>query len=79
MLTLNAKDNADNAPSTWRVVRSGRHYHLTDKAGHVLESFDRKYKAVAARESGFYFDLWNKERRWFAGETIPGWKPYAKE
>jgi hypothetical protein len=34
--------------------------------------------AVEALTDGFAARLWEKERRWYAGESIPGWKTWAE-
>jgi hypothetical protein len=67
--------HAENPPATWRVGKCGRRWSLTDAAGAVLESFDTKRAAEAARTSGHSAELYEKERRWYAGENVPGWKP----
>lgn len=69
-------EHAANPPDTWNVVRSGNRWNLITTAGAVLDSFDRKRDAEAGRITGFAADLYAKETRWYAGETIPGWKPY---
>lgn len=72
-------EHAANPPSTWRVVRrENRGWHLTLSDDSVLETFSTKREALAAREGGFLFDLYGKESRWYAGDDIEGWKPYAE-
>mgnify|MGYP006921419761 CR=1 FL=1 len=70
------KDHDADPPSGWIVRKSGSHWHLESAKGGVIGTFTTKREAMAARESGFYFDLYNKEGRWFAGESVSGWVQY---
>jgi hypothetical protein len=73
------EEHAANPPSSWQVVKAGpRLWHLTTRDGGVLKSEQTKTAAEAERESGFYVNLYEKERRWYAGEPVPGWKPYKE-
>lgn len=70
--------HAANPPETWAAVKTGaRSWALTDQAGGILQTTATRREAEALRSSGFYFDLWHKEARWYAGEPVQGWKPYA--
>lgn len=69
-------EHGANPPRTWRVVRNGRRWNLTTADGGVLDGFDRKRDAEAARTTGFTADLYAKEARWYAGEAVDGWQPY---
>lgn len=73
------EEHAANPPSSWRVEKRGRKWHLLIHAGsaHSCDSFLTKHQAEAAKTTGFHFDLYQRESRWYAGETIPGWKTYA--
>lgn len=71
-------EHADNPPSTWRVEKIGPGcWSVLTKAGVGITSQSTKGRAEAILTSGFYFDLWHKEQRWYAGEPVEGWKPYA--
>lgn len=72
------EENAANPPDTWTVVKGYGGWHLTDQHGTVLDRFRTKREAEQARTDGQVARLWDQERRWYAGETIPGWKPYAE-
>lgn len=77
-MLFSAQDHPHNPPATWRVEKSGRKWKLVAKDGGTLDTFDTKRAAEAAKSTGIIADLYEKERRWFAGEHIPGWKPYAE-
>jgi hypothetical protein len=74
------EQHAANPPSTWRVFKSnyGRRWCLADSSGTVIGIYDTKRAALADLESGPAATLWEKERRWYAGESIPGWNPYVR-
>lgn len=76
----NPERHADNPPETWRVVKvADRNWQLQTKDGGVLES-GRKTRREAEEllTTGFYVDLYDKERRWYAGEPVAQWRPYAE-
>lgn len=71
--------HADNPPSTWTVVRRApKLYAVVTKDGVELETRKTKREAAALLTSGFCVDLYEKERRWYAGETVAGWRPFAE-
>lgn len=74
-----AEDHAANPPETWIVRKAAdRCWHLTPASGEgVLGTFPRKRDAEMARTIGWWVDLYEKERRWYAGEAVAGWKPYV--
>ncbi len=75
------EENAANPPESWEVHKRGkRSWALTVKSdGGTLDVFKTRREAIAATTGGFLFDLYHRERRWYAGERIgPGWKPYAQ-
>lgn len=76
-LHLTPEEHDANPPHTWEVVRHGNRWQLQER-GNTLEAFTTRKAAVAAKSSGFLFDLYQKEGRWFAGEAVPGWKPYTR-
>ena len=76
------EEHAANPPETWVVGRTPRTtylpWRLTTKNGTVLETSIRtKREAEALKVSGFWFNLYQLESRWYAGETILHWKPYV--
>lgn len=79
-LHLNLADHDADPPSNWVVqkVKNGL-WHLNNNQGFTLESFKTKKAAEKAKSSGFYFNLYEKEGRWFRGEPVPDWKPYAEK
>lgn len=73
------EEHADNAPETWRVVKvADRCWHLETKDGGVLEGFTTKHAAEERKVSGALVDLYAKEGRWYAGEQVYPWRPYAE-
>lgn len=73
----NPEEHAANPPSSWRVVRvHGGAWHLVDTGGTVLASCRRKREAEEYRD-GWASALYAMEARWYAGEPVPGWRPYA--
>lgn len=67
-------EHADNPPATWGVVKRGARYALVTKDGGVLTTCERKRDAVELLTSGFFFNLYAKESRWYAGEAVDGWR-----
>lgn len=71
-------EHAANPPESWRVEKGvTRLWFLKTKDGVTLETFPTKKAAEHAKVESFYVSLYEKESRWYAGEAIPGWKPYA--
>lgn len=70
-------EHADNPPETWTVVRvADRCYRLCTKDGATLgSSYQRKRDAEQDRHEGFYVNLYEDERRWYAGQPVTHWKP----
>lgn len=71
--------HAANPPSTWRVVRAGTRQwtHVTSDGAVIGGPYDRKRDAEDDLATSFYATLWDKERRWYAGEPVSGWRPYV--
>lgn len=73
-------DHADNPPETWRVVKvADRLWHLESKEGACLDSFKTKREAEINRTMGWAVRLYEQERRWYAGESVPSWKPFTED
>ncbi|MEU4576181.1 hypothetical protein [Nonomuraea sp. NPDC023979] len=74
------EEHAANPPSTWKVVPAGtRQWAHATAAGTVLGGrYDRKRDAEADLLTSSYAVLWEQERRWYAGEQVDTWRPYAE-
>lgn len=75
-------EHAANPPQSWRVSRVavGTRYrwNLSTATGILLDSYPTKTRADEAKQSGFLADLYAREARWYAGEPVAQWKPYAQ-
>lgn len=79
-MSLYASPEAHNAnpPSTWRPVKlTARSWALRDARGVTLDTFPTRAAAIEATRSGTLVSMWERERRWYAGESVPGWRPCA--
>ena len=75
------EEHAANPPETWKAVKAGdRSWRLTTAGGDVIGYYKTKKDTLAARDDpqGHYPMLWEKERRWYAGEQVDNWRPYAQ-
>lgn len=79
MSLFSPEDHPNNPPETWQVRQvTPRLWHLTDKDGRgVLDSRTTKREAEALKVSGWLVNLYEKEGRWYAGEAVAGWRPFA--
>jgi hypothetical protein len=78
-LHLTPEEHDADPPEGWTVRKGNdRKWRLCSGSGGILGAFNTKAKAEAAKTSGHYFDLYQKEGRWFRGERFPDWKPYAE-
>lgn len=74
----NPAEHAANPPDTWQVVKvAERAWQLQTAGGGTLSQHTTRRAAISERECGFIRDLYDKETRWYAGEDIPGWRPYT--
>lgn len=73
------EEHAANPPGTWQVVKVAREcWHLTTAAGVTLGGrYTTRRAAEADKTSGFYVNLYDRDRRWYAGEPVAKLKPYA--
>lgn len=79
MLFSDPQTHAQNPPSSWEIVKLYPRWVLTTAMGiGTLETFATKRDALAAKESGFLFDLYYQEGRWMAGDDVAGWKPWSE-
>lgn len=75
---LNPKEHDADPPQGWIVRKAGKAlWHLLSRDGGVLDRFTTKKDAEAAKTAGRIFNLYQKEGRWFKGDTPAGWRPYA--
>jgi len=77
MLHLTPEDHATDPPEKWAIIKDCDRWLLMSSLGGTLDSYKRKLDAEAARTSGPYVSLYEKEGRWFAGESVANWKPYV--
>jgi hypothetical protein len=71
-------EHAANPPESWRVVKvADRAWRVITTGGTVLEHATTKRHALELIESGTVRRTYDLETRWYAGETVPGWRPYA--
>lgn len=69
-------DHDADPPSGWTVRKHGRKFALCNKDGHPMQYCTTRREAEALKTSGFYFNLYNDEGRWFCGESVRNWKQY---
>lgn len=73
------EEHAANPPESWVAVKvADRAWDLRTKDGVTLGRYPSKKAAEADKTSGFYTRMYDQERRWYAGEQIPNWKPYKE-
>lgn len=83
-LHASPEENAANPPESWTIARvqSGSRarweLYTTPGTDYPTQSFGTKREAEEATRGGHHFDLWHKERRWYAGEKVGQWRPYAE-
>lgn len=78
-LFTSPEEHAENPPDTWQIIKSsGRSWTLATRGGTVFDTFGRKRDAETATASGFYVELYEKEKRWYAGEKIDGWRSWEE-
>jgi hypothetical protein len=68
-------------PEAWRVVKvAERCWHLVSSRGDdwVIATYLTRREAEAAKVDSPWVRLYEKETRWFAGEPVAQWKPYAQ-
>lgn len=79
VLFASPDEHAENPPDTWRVVKAAeRCWHLDTKDGVTLDTFKTRRQAAEAIADGFTRRLYDKESRWYAGENVHPWRPYAE-
>lgn len=74
----NPEQHAANPPETWKVVKVADRWWDLMAGDASLDSFTTRKAALLARTEGQYFNLYQKEGRWYAGEDIPNWKPWTE-
>jgi len=70
-------EHAANPPETWKAVRVGdRNWQLVTLSGTVINSYASKAQADGSIDLVWRV-IYDREARWYAGEPITGWKPWA--
>lgn len=74
------EEHAANPPSTWKVVkaRTTRLWHVQTANGATIESATTKREAEERTRTGSYVKLYDDTTRWYAGESVRGWKPWTQ-
>ncbi len=75
------EEHAANPPETWRIVKAAeRVWNVCPKdSDDVITSCKRKIDAEMLKEPfSWLYAAYAKEGRWYAGENISGWRPYAE-
>lgn len=85
------EDHAANPPETWRIVKYGRGFafvtkdttdEMVQRGGiSTLDHFERKRDAVAALSGetrSWALTQYERDTRWYAGETPPGQRSWAE-
>lgn len=75
-----AETHADNGPATWTIHKVSKgHWQLRTKDGAVMETTTTRKLAVFLTEPySWLVAAYEKEGRWYAGEDVPPWRPYAE-
>jgi hypothetical protein len=77
-LHLTPEDHNADPPEKWIVVKVGEKcWQLDTSLGHALGHYPTRKAAEADKLTGPYVSLFEKEGRWFRGESIAQWKPYV--
>ena len=72
------EDHDADPPAKWLVVKDAeRSWHLDSSLGGTFGYYKTRKAAEADRLSGFSVGLYEREGRWFAGQTPAGWRPYS--
>ena len=74
------EDHDADPPARWQVVKvADRCWHLVSSLNSdaVFEYCTTRKAAEAARSDSSSALLYEKESRWFRGEPVANWKPYA--
>jgi hypothetical protein len=73
------EEHAANSPSTWKVVKvAERQWAVQTADGTTIETCTTKKAATEATTGGYWFNQYEKETRWYAGEPVAQWKPWAQ-
>ena len=70
-------EHAANAPETWEVRKAGdRLWQLVTTDGTVINTYGTKKHATESIDL-VWRTIYDRETRWYAGEQIDQWKPWA--
>jgi hypothetical protein len=77
-------DHVANPPDTWKVVYDGwRTWHVRPSSDCAQSpyglgwAYTEKEAVALTVKGGYYYELWHKYDRWYAGEPQAGWKQWA--
>lgn len=69
-------EHASNSPATWTVRKHGSKWGVfAANQSNPIDTFTTRAAAIEATTHGRLVDLYEKERRWYAGDNVLGWKP----
>ena len=78
-LFTSPQQHAENPPEEWKVRKlAERAWTIDVPAGPTGWQYKTRREAQEAIVTGFLPDLYEKERRWYAGEKVAMWRPYAE-
>lgn len=82
-LFADPEQHAANPPETWQIVRiptgSRARFALKISADQPHpETFATRGEAERERDKGYTRRLYEDEARWYAGEPVRGWRPWAE-
>ena len=71
------EEHAANPPQTWVITKTcDRLWALKTASGDTIDAYRTKRQAVAAR-AGLWQTFYDREGRWYAGETPTGHRSWA--
>ena len=66
-MLFSREEHADNGPATWSAVKvADRCWHLVTRSGDVLHYGRTRRECEELTRSGFYVNLYERERRAYA-------------
>lgn len=77
--------HAANPPESWEIRRIARGRSVTyciiiQAGGNPVDTFGtrRDAESTVSNPDSWLRRMYEKERRWYAGESIPGWEPFDR-
>lgn len=72
------QEHEADPPSAWAVAKvANRCWQLRSSFGWTVDTYTSRKAAEADRSGGRWVGLFEREGRWFAGQPVAGWRPYA--